>query len=68
MSFKSSAYGIQEVFMIALMVVFIFAVLYSEMELAYKVGIGVLVFSIIFLTSIAGQMLRQMKEKEKRRF
>jgi len=50
------------------MMVLIFAVLYSEMELAYKIGIGALIFSIIFLTSIAGQMLRQMRENEKRRF
>ena len=65
-SFKSNTYGIQEVFTIGLMMVLIFAVLYSDMELAYKIGIGALVFSIIFLASIAGQMLKQMKENERR--
>jgi hypothetical protein len=65
MSFKLGANSVQDGLTIALMVVLVFAVLYSDMELAYKIGIGVLVFSIIFLTSIAGQMLKQMKEKEK---
>ena len=66
MSFKSNTYGIQEFFTIALMMVLIFAVLYSEMELAYKIGIGALVLSIVFLASIAGQILRQTKENERR--
>ncbi|MCW4047252.1 MAG: hypothetical protein NWE99_06790 [Candidatus Bathyarchaeota archaeon] len=65
MSFKLSANTVQDGLTIALMVVLVFAVLYSDMQLAYKIGIGVLVFSVIFLTSIAGQMLKQMKEKEK---
>jgi general stress protein CsbA len=65
-SFKLGVNGIQEIFTIALMVVLVFAVLYSEMELTFKVGIGALVFSIIFLTSIAGQMLRQLKKEEKK--
>ncbi|MBT0159757.1 hypothetical protein G4O51_07210 [Candidatus Bathyarchaeota archaeon A05DMB-2] len=65
MSFKLGANSVQDGLTIALMVVLVFAVLYSDMQLAYKIGIGVLVFSIIFLTSIAGQMLKQMKEKEK---
>ena len=58
--------SVQEVLVLALMLVFIFAVLYSDLELVYKVGIAVLVFSVIFLASLASQMLKQ--EKEKRRF
>jgi len=57
--------SVQEVLVLALMLVFIFAVLYSDLELVYKVGIAVLVFSVIFLASLASQMLKQ--EKEKRR-
>jgi hypothetical protein len=67
MSFKSGMQGIQEVFVIALMIVFIFAAFYSELELIYRVGIGVLVISIVFLTSIAGQLLKRMKEEERMR-
>ena len=55
----------QEVLVLALMLVFVFAVLYSDIELTYKIGIAVLVFSIIFLISVAGQVLKQ--EEEKRR-
>jgi uncharacterized membrane protein YGL010W len=68
MSFKSGMQGFQDVFTIALMVVLIFAVFYSQLDLIYKVGIGVLVISIVFLTSIAGQLLRQIREEEKKRF
>ena len=65
MSFKLGLNRVQEVLVLALMLVFIFAVLYSDIELTYKIGIAVLVFSIIFLISVAGQVLKQ--EEEKRR-
>jgi preprotein translocase subunit SecF len=57
---------VQEVLVLALMIVFIFAVLYSNIDFAYKIGIAVLVFSVIFLATMANQMLKQ--EKEKKRF
>ena len=65
MSFKLGLNRVQEVLVLALMLVFVFAVLYSNIELTYKIGIAVLVFSIIFLISVAGQVLKQ--EKEQRR-
>jgi hypothetical protein len=65
MSFKLGLNGVQEVLVLALMLVFVFAVFYSEIELAYKIGIAVLVFSIIFLTSMASQAMKQ--EEQKRR-
>ena len=61
--FKLGLDSVQEVLVLALMLVFIFAVLYSDLELVYKVGIAVLVFSVIFLASLASQMLKQEKEK-----
>ncbi len=63
--FKLGLNSVQEVLVIALMLVFIFAVLYSDIELAYKVGIGLLVFSIIFLTSLASQIQKQGEEKRR---
>jgi len=57
--------SVQEILVLALMLVSVFAIFYSDMELAYKIGIAVLVFSVIFLTSLANQVLKQ--EKEKRR-
>jgi protein-S-isoprenylcysteine O-methyltransferase Ste14 len=66
MSFKLGLNRVQEVLVLALMLVFVFAVLYSDIERTYKIGIAVLVFSIIFLTSMAGQAMKQ--EQEKRQF
>ena len=66
MSFKLGLDRVQEVLVLALMLVFVFAVFYSNIELTYKIGIAVLVFSIIFLTGLASQAAKQ--EAEKRRF
>ena len=55
--------GVQEVLVLALMLVSIFALFFSDMEFTYKIGIAVLVFSLIFLTSLASQLLKQEKEK-----
>jgi len=66
MSIKLGMQGLQEVFTIALMVVFVFAIFYSQLDLIYKIGIGVLVISIVLLTSIAGQLLKQIREEERR--
>jgi hypothetical protein len=57
--------GVQEILVLALMLVSVFAIFYSDMELTYKIGIAVLVFSVIFLASLASQVLKQ--EKENRR-
>ena len=57
--------AVQEVLILALMLVSVFALFFSDLELIYKIGIAVLAFSVIFLTSLASQLLRQ--EKEERR-
>jgi hypothetical protein len=57
--------GVQEILVLSLMLVSVFAIFYSDMELTYKIGIAVLAFSVIFLTSLASQVLKQ--EKENRR-
>ena len=66
MSFKLGLDRVQEVLVLALMLLFVFAVFYSNIEVTYKIGIAVLVFSIIFLTGLASQAAKQ--EAEKRRF
>jgi protein-S-isoprenylcysteine O-methyltransferase Ste14 len=66
MSIKLGLDRVQEVLVLALMLVFVFAVFYSNIEVTYKIGIAVLVFSIIFLTGLASQAAKQ--EAEKRRF
>jgi cell division protein FtsW (lipid II flippase) len=59
--------SVQEVLVLALMLVFIFAVVYSGMEWTYKIGIGALVFTLVFVATIANQALRQQREEEKKR-
>jgi hypothetical protein len=64
MSFKLGLNGVQEVLVLALMVVLVFAVTYADIDFTYKIGIAVLVFAIIFLTSMASQAMKQQKEKQ----
>jgi cell division protein FtsW (lipid II flippase) len=65
--FKLGMDSVQEVLVLALMLVFIFAVVYSGMEWTYKIGIGALVFTLVFVATIANQALRQQREEEKKR-
>jgi hypothetical protein len=54
--------GVQEVLVLALMLVSVFALFYVNMDITYKVGIAVIVFTVIFLTTLATQMIKQQKE------
>jgi hypothetical protein len=63
MSFKLGLNRVQEVLVMGLMIVLVFA-LFSNMELTYKIGIGVIVFMLIFLTSAAAQALNQAEERK----
>ena len=65
--FKLGMDSVQEVLVLSLMLVFIFAVVYSGMEWTYKIGIGALVFTLVFVATIANQALRQQREEEKKR-
>ena len=56
--------AVQEVFILALMLVSIFAFFFTDLELAYKIAIAALVFSLIFLTSLATQLLKEEKENK----
>jgi cell division protein FtsW (lipid II flippase) len=58
---------IQEGLVMALMLVFIFAVIYSGIDWSYKIGIAALVFTLVFVSMLANQALRQLKEQEKKR-
>lgn len=55
--------SVQEVLVLALMLVSIFALFFSDMDFTYKIGIAALAFSVIFLTSLASQLMKQEKEK-----
>ncbi|TRO53587.1 hypothetical protein E2P61_00885 [Candidatus Bathyarchaeota archaeon] len=54
--------AVQEVLVLGLMLVSIFALFFSDLELAYKIGIAVLAFSLIFLASLATQLLKEEKK------
>ena len=54
--------GIQEALVLALMLISVLALFYVNMDITYKIGIGVMVFTIIFLATLAATLLRQQKE------
>ena len=56
--------GVQEVLVLALMFVSVFALFFSDIEFTYKIGIAALVFSLIFLISLASQLLNQENRKD----
>ena len=63
MSFGTKVFsGVQEVFILALMLVSVFALFYVDISIMYKIGIAVIVFTVIFLMTLATQILRQQKE------
>jgi hypothetical protein len=47
------------------MLVSVFAVFYLDIDITYKVGMIVIVFAVIFLTTLATQMLKQQSEVKK---
>jgi hypothetical protein len=55
---------VQEVLVLALMLVSVFALFFSDIDFAYKIGIAVLAFSVIFLTTLANQLLGQEKREK----
>lgn len=66
MSFGPKVFsGVQEALVLALMLVTVFALFYVNMDISYKIGIGAIVFTVIFLTTLATQMLRQQAEVKK---
>lgn len=67
MSFGTSKVfsGVQEAFILALMLASVFAVLYFDMSIIYKIGIFAISLSVIFLMTLATQILREQKEADK---
>jgi hypothetical protein len=57
--------SLQEALILVLMMVSVFAVLYFDMDITYKISIVAIVFAVIFLSSLATQMMRQQREIKK---
>jgi hypothetical protein len=54
--------GIQEALVLALMLVTVLTLFYVNIDITYKIGIAAIVFTIIFLATLATTLLRQQKE------
>jgi hypothetical protein len=67
MSFNMGLDNVKQFLVLALMVVFIVAVMFTKIDFMYKLGIAALVFGIIFMTSLADQAAKQEEERLKRR-
>lgn len=65
--FKLGMDRIQEALIFALMLIFVLAVLYSNISISYKIGIGALIFSVIFAASLANQALKEQEEQKNKR-
>lgn len=55
----NSLSGFQEILVVILMLISFLAIFISDIEAGYKIGIAALAFGIIFLSSIATQILKQ---------
>jgi hypothetical protein len=65
--FKLGMDAVQEVLVLGLMLVFIFAIVYSGIDWTYKIGIGAMVVSLVFIATLASQALKQQREEERKR-
>jgi L-asparagine transporter-like permease len=63
-SLKLGLDKIQEVLVLALMIVLFVAVFYSDIELLYKIIVSVMVFSIIFLVGLVSQAIERKESKQ----
>ncbi|MDR0372919.1 MAG: hypothetical protein LBI79_05110 [Nitrososphaerota archaeon] len=58
--------GIQEVLILALMMVTMLVIFYVDIEFTYKVCIAVFSVVVVFLSTLATAILRQQKELRER--
>ncbi len=65
--FRVSTDTINEALVLGLMLVFIVVILYSGIDWTYKLGIGAVVFTMIFVSTVANQALRQLREQDRKR-
>ena len=63
LSFGNKVFSsVQEALVLALMLVTVFTLFYVNLDISYKIGIAAIVFTIIFLATLAATLLRQQKE------
>jgi low affinity Fe/Cu permease len=54
--------GVQQAFFLVLMMVTLLAVFSTNWNFTYKIGIALIAFAIIFLSTLAAALLQQQKE------
>jgi len=54
--------GIQEALVLALMMISVLVLFYVDIGILYKIGIAVVVFTIILLATLAATLLRRQRE------
>jgi len=54
--------GIQQALVLGLMLVAVLALFYLDIDITYKIGIAAMVFTIMFLATLAATLLRQQRE------
>ena len=59
--------GVQEALVLASMLVSMFVLFYIDIDWTFKIGIAVIVFAIIFLSTLAAALLRQQRELKQAR-
>jgi hypothetical protein len=57
--------SVQEFLVLALMIISVFTIFYFNIDMTYKISIAVIAFMVIFLSTIANQILRQQKDQKK---
>ena len=67
MSFNLGLDNVKQLLVLALMVVFVFVVMFTNIAFEIKIGIAALVFGIIFMTTLADQAAKQEEEQIKQR-
>jgi 4-hydroxybenzoate polyprenyltransferase len=58
--------GIEQALMLVLMMIALFTLVYAPIDLIYRIGIVVFAFTVMFLATLAIQILRAQKEALKR--
>jgi 4-hydroxybenzoate polyprenyltransferase len=58
---------VQEALVLGLMLIFIFVIAYSGIGWVFKIGIGAMVVTLVFIATLANQALRQQREEERKR-
>jgi 4-hydroxybenzoate polyprenyltransferase len=58
--------GVEQALMLVLMMIALFTLIYAPIDLMYRIGIVVFAFSVMFLATLAIQILRAQKEALKR--